>query len=88
MTGHARWVTRLRTRPTRPATNIENWGPPWPTRPIELDTLFRLDGQVAFVTGASTGIGKRLAQVAAAAGAKVVLVGARQRIVCRPPKRR
>ena len=44
---------------------------------IELDALFRLDGRVAFVTGASTGIGKRLAQVAAAAGAMVVLVGAR-----------
>lgn len=38
---------------------------------------FSLDGRVALVTGASSGIGKRLAQVAAAAGAKVALVARR-----------
>jgi len=36
---------------------------------------FRLDGQVALVTGASSGIGQQMASALAKAGAKVVLVG-------------
>lgn len=36
---------------------------------------FRLDGQVALVTGASSGIGQQMARAIAEAGAKVVLVG-------------
>ena len=39
--------------------------------------IFRLDGQVAFVTGASSGLGRRFAEVAAANGAAVVLVARR-----------
>src|SRR3954453_10565197 len=39
---------------------------------------FRLDGKVAIVTGASSGLGARFARVLDAAGAKVVL-GARRR---------
>jgi NAD(P)-dependent dehydrogenase (short-subunit alcohol dehydrogenase family) len=39
--------------------------------------LFRLDGQVAIVTGASSGIGSRLATTLAAAGARVVLAARR-----------
>lgn len=40
--------------------------------------VFRLDGQVALVTGASSGIGAHLAQVLAGAGASVVLAARRQ----------
>ena len=39
--------------------------------------LFRLDGRVAFVTGASSGIGATLARALAAAGASVALVARR-----------
>ena len=39
---------------------------------------FRLDGKVAMITGASSGIGARLAQSFAAAGAAVALVARRR----------
>jgi NAD(P)-dependent dehydrogenase (short-subunit alcohol dehydrogenase family) len=45
--------------------------------PIDLDTLFRLDGQVAIVTGASSGLGDRFARVLHAAGATVVVAARR-----------
>jgi NAD(P)-dependent dehydrogenase (short-subunit alcohol dehydrogenase family) len=41
----------------------------------ELDRLFRLDGRVAIVTGASRGLGERFARVLRAAGAEVVAAG-------------
>ena len=37
--------------------------------------LFKLDGKVAVVTGANTGLGQGMAIALAQAGAKVVLVG-------------
>src|SRR5438093_13690740 len=44
---------------------------------VELPS-FDISGQVAFVTGASSGIGRRFAQLLAAAGAKVALAARRE----------
>ncbi|HEY3612572.1 MAG TPA: SDR family oxidoreductase [Gaiellales bacterium] len=43
--------------------------------PAALDGMFRLDGRVAIVTGASRGLGERFARVLRAAGAEVVAAG-------------
>ena len=40
----------------------------------ELPSLFRVDGQVALVTGAGRGIGAAIAQLLAQSGAEVVLI--------------
>lgn len=45
---------------------------------MESMSLFRLDGKVAIVTGASSGIGAHLAEVLVGAGAKVVLAARRK----------
>ncbi|MCB1248079.1 MAG: SDR family oxidoreductase [Acidimicrobiales bacterium] len=45
--------------------------------PIDLERLVRLDGRVAVVTGASSGLGERFARVLDAAGAHVVLFARR-----------
>lgn len=44
---------------------------------VDISNAFRLDGQVAMVTGASSGLGVRFAEVLAAAGASVVLIARR-----------
>ena len=46
--------------------------------PGDLVDLFRLDGRVAIVTGASSGLGVRFAQVLHGAGANVVLAARRE----------
>ena len=45
---------------------------------MDSTSIFRLDGKVAIVTGASSGIGAHLAHVLANAGAQVVLAARRQ----------
>jgi NAD(P)-dependent dehydrogenase (short-subunit alcohol dehydrogenase family) len=47
------------------------------TNTLDPLSLFRLDGKVAVVTGASSGLGARFAQVLDAAGARVVLAARR-----------
>jgi NAD(P)-dependent dehydrogenase (short-subunit alcohol dehydrogenase family) len=46
---------------------------------MELKQLFSLEGKTAVVTGASSGIGARMAQVLAAAGAQTVIAARRQK---------
>ena len=50
---------------------------PSPSTSIDLTTPFRLDGRVAIVTGASSGLGDRFARVLHAAGATVVAAARR-----------
>ena len=45
--------------------------------PVDPLALFRLDGQVALVTGASSGLGERFARVLHAAGATVAVTARR-----------
>jgi NAD(P)-dependent dehydrogenase (short-subunit alcohol dehydrogenase family) len=45
--------------------------------PIDTSSLFRLDGQVALVTGASSGLGRRFARVLAGAGCSLAVTARR-----------
>jgi len=50
---------------------------PLAAAPIDVSSIFRLDGQVAIVTGASSGLGERFSRVLHAAGATVVVAARR-----------
>lgn len=51
--------------------------PPSPDLPFDPLATFRLDGEVALVTGASSGLGARFARVLDAAGARVAIAARR-----------
>ncbi len=51
-----------------------------------VEGVFRLDGQIALVTGASRGIGKAISMILALAGAKVVLVSRKEALLARLQK--
>ena len=50
---------------------------PTPLPSAGVEAMFRLDGKVAVITGASSGLGERFARVMSDAGARVVLVARR-----------
>ncbi len=48
---------------------------------MALMDLFKLDGQVAFITGGGTGLGRAMAEGLAEAGADIAMIGRREHVV-------
>ena len=72
--GHAAYACAgSSSRPGRSATAATIYPAPMPAP--EIDGLFRLDGRVAVVTGASRGLGERFVRILRSAGAEVIAAG-------------